>query len=235
MKLKNALAKSATNGIPASMLSGTLCQDRVLEYSGIEDSCDSILSHNFVNSSFAALAEGRINGDMLPTLADARHRLSNAFLCIGPYKQVLGSLMTWLNSTAQLLSTVAAANSDFTPSIVLMNAFVRSGNVLQVNLTRFLTGGIPKIELANAFSSWNNDLLNGASSLISDIESSVIAKVYAAVDSQQSLLTSIYQNLLLKLTAVQVYFASNDSLAEQTARSLTIWQTPVIGWLSDQV
>jgi hypothetical protein len=128
MKLKNALAKSATNGIPASMLSDTLCQDRVLECR-VEDTSDSILSDNFVNSSFAALAEGRVNGDLLPTLADARHRLSNAFLCIGPYKQVLGSLMTWLNSTAQLLSTVAAANSDFTPSIVLMNAFVRSGNV----------------------------------------------------------------------------------------------------------
>jgi hypothetical protein len=241
---EHALSTSQLNGIPANILSTPECANKVSEAANFNYAQGVPRTHfgkfiaswsAFLTSSISRLTTGNKSSDLLSYWIEVRHRLSDVVSCIQQYKQALGNLMAWLNSASQLLSTASSANGDVTPSMVLINAFVKSGNVLQVNLTRFLSGTMSKVELADAFSSWNNDLLNSASSLVSDIESSVIAKLIAAVDDQESTLTKLYKDLLLQLAAVQVYMAAGDTSIEQMARTLSIWQMPVIGLQNDQV
>jgi hypothetical protein len=228
--------------MPTNMLSTTNCKSQVATYYNermtfVHDTLAEMVADwsSSLNSSIASLANGSASSILLSKWTGVRRRLSAVSSCIVEYKQMLGNLVTWLNSTAQSLSAAVATNTDIIPSNALINAFVKSGNVLQANLTRFLAGTMSKVELANAFSSWNNDLLTSANSLVSNIESSVISKLYAVVDNQQSMLTEVYQNLMLKLAALQLYLSSNDNSTEQLARSLSIWQTPIIGLQSDQV
>lgn len=232
---------SSMQGIPAGMLTTTDCKTKVAYYSDDNTAYYGTFTYlladwsSSLNSSIDSLKNYSASPRLLSTWTGARNRLSDVSVCIEVYKQLLDDLMKWLNSTDQQLSAASTTNTEITPSVVLINAFVKSGNVLKANLSRFLTGTMSKVELANAFSSWNSGLLNSASSLVSDIESSVITKLSTFVDSQQSTLTNIYLSLLPKLSEVQAYLASNDNSIEQLARSLLIWQTPVIGLQSDQV
>lgn len=155
--------------------------------------------------------------------------------CLVSYKEKLDDSSTYLTSVQAALSSSASSLVDTAPSTNLMNEFVSSGSVLKSNLTRYLTGAMTKLELANAYSGWNNDLLNNANALVDNVESNVIDKLTSFVDSQQSMLINTYESLLARLVAIDSYMAKSDSSVGNHSKSLSIWRTPVIGLQYEQV
>ncbi len=102
-------------------------------------------------------------------------------------------------------------------------------------MTRYQYGTMTKLQLAEAFSSWNNDLLQSADSLVSDIKSSVIDKLTSAVDQQESVLVALYSDTLTKFAAVQQFMLTTDTVIEQFAMKLLIWQSPSTSFHAEQV
>jgi hypothetical protein len=173
------------------------------------------------------------NADLVTNWTYALNVTSSVSSCVVSYKHMLDDLSGWL--TQRSLSLASEDKFDITPSIDLVNAFVKSGSVLKANVTRYLRGTMSKLELANAYSGWNDDLLNNADLLVNDIMSSVIAKLTSSVDSQQLTLIDMYQNLMEKLVEINSFLASNDSSVDNVARLMSIWQEPIIGLQYSQV
>lgn len=184
---------------------------------------------------YATLVGNTTGSIQLTVWTAARERLYRLHSCLVAYKEMLNEFSSWLDSTSTLQLATSQMYSDVTVSIELMNYFVRSGNILKANLSRYLEGDVSTVELAQAFNVYNNELLTVANSFVSDVQASVIDKILEMVDSRQSVLTDVYQELFKKYERLSSFMASNDTSVETTARYHSIWRVPVINLQNEQV
>lgn len=147
-KLGVRMSSNSSAGMPSSLLFDDGCVDATtgssfdgyLIFSYWEFRRMLRIMNDYLATDNASLAGNVSAPDVQPRWAEFRRRLYKISGCFSDYERTLDDFDVWSSSTSGLLSTAAGADLDVSPSVALMNAFVRSGSVLATNVTRYLTG-----------------------------------------------------------------------------------------------
>jgi hypothetical protein len=99
----------------------------------------------------------------------------------------------------------------------------------------FISNGISLRDLATQLASSKITAISNAEILVSDIESSVFAKLIALADNFETSATTIYNTLMAMLSGLQSFLPNDDTLIEQFMRKRLIWRMPSFNQQNPQV